>query len=54
MLDSDKQALLSALKAVEELHFQNLALETLLEFHRVPNWKVRSARFGWMSRLSRT
>jgi len=43
MLDSDKQALLSALKAVEELHFQNLALETLLEFHRVPNWKVRSA-----------
>jgi hypothetical protein len=42
MLDIDKKTLLSALKAVEELHFQNLALETLLEFHKVPYWKVRS------------
>lgn len=40
MLDIDKQALLSALRAVERLHFQNLALETLLEFYRVPNWKT--------------
>jgi hypothetical protein len=42
MLDIDKQALLSALRAVEKLHFQNVALETLLEFYKIPNWKAQS------------
>jgi hypothetical protein len=46
MLDIDKQALLSALRNVERLHFQNLALETLLEFYKVPNWKAQSERLA--------
>ena len=41
MTEADKQSLLSALRAVEQLHFQNLALETLLEFYKVPNWNWR-------------
>jgi len=41
MLDIDKQVLLSALRAVEKLHFQNVALETLLEFYKIPNWKAQ-------------
>ena len=40
MLDIyDKQALLAALRAVEKIHFQNIALESLLEFYKIPNWK---------------
>ena len=42
MLDIyDKQALLAALRAVEKLHFQNIALESLLEFYKIPNWKAQ-------------
>ncbi len=42
----DKQALLSALRAVEKLHFQNVALETLLESYKIPNWKARSHKLA--------
>ena len=41
MLDIEKQVLLSALRAVEKLHFQKVALETLLEFYKIPNWKAQ-------------
>lgn len=34
----DVQVLLSALRAIEKLHFQTVALETLLDFYKVPNW----------------
>jgi hypothetical protein len=40
MTERDKQALLSALRAVEKLYFQNLALETLLDFYKVPAWRA--------------
>jgi hypothetical protein len=46
MLDIDKQALLSALRGVEKLHFQNVALETLLEFYKIPNWKAQASKLA--------
>jgi hypothetical protein len=46
MLDIEKQALLSALRAVEKLHFQNVALETLLEFYKIPNWRAQSDKLA--------
>jgi hypothetical protein len=46
MTEADKQSLLSALRAVEQLHFQNLALETLLEFYKVPNWKTQCEKLA--------
>ncbi len=42
----DVQVLLSALRTIEQLHFQNVALETLLEFYKVPNWKAQSEKLA--------
>jgi hypothetical protein len=40
MTKEDKQCMISALRAVEALCFQNLALELILERFQVPNWKT--------------
>lgn len=39
---ADVHALLSALRLAERFYFRNLALETILEFHRVPDWRSQS------------
>jgi hypothetical protein len=42
MTESDKRCLIAALRAVENLSLQNLALQVILERFSVPDWKALS------------
>jgi hypothetical protein len=42
MTESDKRCLITALRTVEGLSLQNMALQVILERFAIPNWKTLS------------
>jgi len=44
MTETDKQCLISALRAVANLSLQSISLQAVLDEAKVPDWKLRSDR----------